>query len=217
MIKAILQQYIKTKSLRSTIKFFSLNYCCKHIKRDKDVFLFLYPRVHISFGKGSIVELHGCMTLGVPSISGSKRHSYLQMSDNSMICVNQRCTIMDDFDIQMQSNGKWVMDDFHSNVGLEISCGSSIAMKGDVTAGRHVRIKDFNGHHVSYSDYPFSAPIVIEKHVWLCTGSSVNPGVTIASGVVVADNSNVINSVGPCSFVQGNPAVTVENNITFQI
>ena len=83
--------------------------------------------------------------------------------------------------------------------------------------GRHVRIKDFNGHLVSSEVYPFKAPIKIENHVWICTGSTINPGCVIGSGSVISDNSNVINDVPQNVLVQGNPAKIIDYNIKFKI
>ena len=100
---------------------------------------------------------------------------------------------------------------------MEISCGSQIRLVGDVSAGRHVRLKDFNGHEVSYSGYPRSKPIIIEDHVWICTGASINPGVHIQSGSVIADNANVTTNVPARAFVQGNPAEVITDEITFKM
>ena len=120
-------------------------------------------------------------------------------------------------DIQIHKNGNLTVDDFHSNIGLEISCGEQIRLVGDVTAGRHVRLKDYNGHEVSYERYPRSNPIVIEDHVWICTSASINPGVHIQSGSVIADNANVITNIPAKAFVQGNPAVVIADGITFKM
>jgi len=52
----------------------------------------------------------------------------------------------------------------------------------------------------------FAKPITIEDYVWLCTRSTVLPGVTIGYGAVVAAGAVVTKSVEPYSIVAGVPA-----------
>lgn len=203
-------------NLPSIWRFIKLNFFSEHV-RAQGGFLILYPKADIVFKPNSVIELHGNMTVGIPTIKHSKVRSIIVMNENSRICVNIKCDIMEGCDIQMQNHGILSVDNFHSNIDLEVSCGNQIRMVGDITAGRHVRIKDFNGHEVSYSGYPLSKSVIIENHVWLCTGATINPGVVIGHGSVIADNSDVSVSVPPCSFVKGNPGVVVESNITFNI
>ena len=157
------------------------------------------------------------MLIGIPAVKGSKTSSRLVMQNSSCIEVKKRLELLEGCDIQMQKRGRLTVGQFHSNIGLEISCGSTINIQEEVIAGRHVRIKDFNGHIVSYEGYPVSAPVTIGNHTWLCTGCTINPGVTVGEGAVIADNSNVINDISPYSFNQGNPSVKVVDNVTFKI
>jgi len=199
------------------LKNIKYNYFSKNIVRLNNVHLYIYPNVIVDLSKTATITLNGNMFLGQPSIKNNKQVSKLIMRENSHIGVNKKCELSDGFDIQIQSNGCWIMDNFHSNIDLEVSCGFTITIQGTVTAGRHVRIKDFNGHKVNLEGYPFKAPIIIEDHVWLCTGSTINPGVTICSGSVIADNSNVISDVSCNTFNQGNPSKVIEDNIKFEI
>lgn len=165
----------------------------------------------------SVIELHGNLCIGGSSVRGSKVLSRLIVGDYGRFCVNKKCDILECCDIQIHKGGIFTVDDFHSNIDLEVSCGNQIRLVGDVSAGRHVRLKDYNGHTVSYEKYPISKAIVIENHVWLCTGATVNPGVHIESGCVIADNSNVTDNMPANSFVQGNPAKVVAGSITFKM
>lgn len=49
-------------------------------------------------------------------------------------------------------------------------------------------------------------PITIDNNVWIATGSSVLPGVTIGEGAVIAASSVVVKDVEPWTVVGGNPA-----------
>lgn len=180
-------------------------------------FILIYPHCTIEIQKGAKIELKAPLTLGLPTIKGSTRESRLLMRKNALFVVNGPVEFSDGFDIQIQKEGKLILDKFHSNTDLEISCGATIQTNGEVFCGRHVRLKDFNGHHVSSALYPKQAPIIIENHVWICTGSTINPGCVIGSGSVIGDNSNVINDVPRNVLVQGNPAKIIDNNIDFKI
>ena len=197
-------------------KFIYYNFFSKNVRRYSGFFI---PdrNVQIMFSDTAVLELHGNLHLGIPSIPGSHVISKLVIRENGRFCVNKKCDIMEGCDIQIHKYGIFTVDDFHSNIDLEVSCGEQIRLVGDVSAGRHVRLKDFNGHEVSYSGYPLSKPIVVEDHVWICTGASINPGVHIQSGSVIADNANVTSNIPAKSFVQGNPAAVVESDITFKM
>lgn len=203
-------------NLIMVLKFIYYNFLSKNVRRYGGFFL-PYKNVSISLDDTAVLELHGTLKLGVPTIPGSKTKSKLVIRENGRLCVNKKCDIMEGCDIQIHKNGIFTVDDFHSNIDLEVSCGEQIRLVGDVSAGRHVRLKDFNGHEVSYSGYPLSKPIAVEDHVWICTGASINPGVHIQSGSVIADNANVTSNIPAKSFVQGNPAAVVETDITFKM
>ena len=215
----LLIQFIRISRYSPTViwKNIYYNFISKNIIRDNNSYIYIFPHVIIQLSKESRIILKGTLHLGIPSIRNNKQVSKLLMNGNSEIIINNKCELLDGFDIQIHNNGTFQVENFHSNVNLEVSCGNSIRLEGEVTAGRHVHLKDFNGHFVSYDNYPISSPIRVENHVWLCTGCTISPGVTIHSGSVISDNSNVINDIPSDSFCQGNPASIVKNNIKFNI
>ena len=80
--------------------------------------------------------------------------------------------------------------------------------------GINVSIRDWNGPHVILSSsYRHHAPVHIEDHVWLCTGCTIMPGVTVGEGSVVAANSTVTKDVPPRSLVAGSPAKVIKTDI----
>ena len=203
-------------SISPTIRFVYLNFISNRIIRQGG-YLYVYPNTLLHINKGAQIVLYGDMLVGIPAIKGSKTNSRLVMQTSSCIEVKKRFELLEGCDIQMQKGGHLTVGLFHSNIGLEISCGSTITIQEEVIAGRHVRIKDFNGHEVSYDGYPVSAPITICNHTWLCTGCTINPGVIVGEGSVIADNSNVISDTSPHSFNQGNPSAMIVDNVTFKI
>lgn len=216
-LKNIIQAFrLFNYSLYATVRFIKINFFQKNIHR-KDGFLFVYPRVNWQIHKSANVEILCNSYIGIPKVKASKTCSFFVMKEDSKLLIKRKCELAEGCDVQIHKHGKLLIDSFHSNVNLEISCGKCITIGDDVTAGRHVSIKDFNGHRVSYKGYPISAPVSIGNHVWLCTGCSITPGVTIGNGAVIADNANVISDIEPATFNQGNPSKKIKSNIFFSI
>lgn len=116
--------------------------------------------------------------------------------------------------IEIINGGKLVMGDGGANVGLFIMCAKEITIGNGVRIGRNVSIRDWNGPHVIINEhYKNHAPVHIENNVWLCSGCSVMPGVTIGEGSVVAANATVMSDVPPKSLVAGTPAKVIKSNI----
>ena len=116
--------------------------------------------------------------------------------------------------IEIVNGGKLSLGQGAANVGLTIMCAKEVTIGNGVRIGRNVSIRDWNGPHVIVSDtYVNHAPVKIEDHVWLCTGCSIMPGVTIGEGSVVATNAVVTKDVPPRSLVAGTPARVIKSNI----
>ena len=116
--------------------------------------------------------------------------------------------------IEIVNRGRLVIGQGAANVGLTIMCAKEITIGNGVRIGRNVSIRDWNGPHVIINDhYQNHAPVHIGDHVWLCTGCTIMPGVTIGEGSVVAANATVTKDVPPRSFVGGSPAKIIKENI----
>lgn len=116
--------------------------------------------------------------------------------------------------IEIVNKGRLVIGQGAANVGLTIMCAKEITIGNGVRIGRNVSIRDWNGPHVIINDhYQNHAPVHIGDHVWLCTGCTIMPGVTIGEGSVVAANATVTKDVPPRSFVGGSPAKIIKENI----
>ena len=116
--------------------------------------------------------------------------------------------------IEIVNGGKLTIGQGAANVGLTIMCAKEITIGNGVRIGRNVSIRDWNGPHVIVNDrYVNHAPVHIEDHVWLCTGCSIMPGVTIGEGSVVAANALVTSNIPPHSLVGGSPAKVIKSDI----
>lgn len=200
-------------------QFFYLNFFSKHIKTDVKNCGVLIPSTYcvFQFEKNAEIELHGKMIIGPSRVKYSKRESRLLMKENSKIIVNSSCYIQEGADIEIHKNGKWIMDEFHSNFNLEISCGELIEMHGYVGCGRKVTIRDYNGHIIAKNGFQIANPIKIENHTWLCSGCTIMPGVHIQTGAVVSANAYVASNVPPYTLVAGKTAVIMAKDVKHKI
>ena len=116
--------------------------------------------------------------------------------------------------IEIINGGKLTIGQGAANVGLTIMCAKEVTIGNGVRIGRNVSIRDWNGPHVIINDhYRNHAPVHIGDHVWLCTGCTIMPGVTVGEGAVVAANSTVTKDVPPHSLVGGSPAKVIKENV----
>lgn len=116
--------------------------------------------------------------------------------------------------IEVVNGGKLTIGQGACNVGLTIMCAKEVTIGNGVRIGRNVSIRDWNGPHVIINDhYRNHAPVHIEDHVWLCSGCTIMPGVTVGEGSVVAANATVTRDVPPHSLVGGSPAKVLKENI----
>lgn len=116
--------------------------------------------------------------------------------------------------IEVVNGGTLTIGQGACNVGLTIMCAKEVTIGNGVRIGRNVSIRDWNGPHVIINDrYVNHAPVHIGDHVWLCTGCTIMPGVTIGEGSVVAANAIVTKNVPSYSLVAGSPAKIIKENI----
>lgn len=197
-------------------RFIKLNFFSSHVHRYHG-FFYPYPNLEIQWQKGAVIELYDSLHIGMPTSKGSKRKSRLIMGQNSRMKINGKTEILEECDLQILDNANFAVEKFHSNINLEVLCGYQIRLCGEVTAGRHVRIKDFNGHVTSVKMYPLKKAVIVEEHVWICSGATLNAGTYVRTGSIIMDNSNVWGIVPANSSVLGNPAKIIDTNVKFKI
>ncbi len=116
--------------------------------------------------------------------------------------------------IEVINGGRLTIGQGAANVNLTIMCAKEVTIGNGVRIGRNVSIRDWNGPHVILSStYHHHAPVHIEDRVWLCSGCTIMPGVTVGEGSVVAANSTVTKDVPPHSLVAGSPAKVIKSNV----
>ena len=116
--------------------------------------------------------------------------------------------------IEVVNGGHLTIGQGAANVGLTIMCAKEVTIGNGVRIGRNVSIRDWNGPHVIINDtYRNHAPVHIGDHVWLCSGCTVMPGVTIGDGAVVAANATVTRDVPAHALVGGSPAKVLKEDV----
>lgn len=92
----------------------------------------------------------------------------------------------------------------------EIKIGSGCAISW------YVCFMDTSSHRVGKKGEPLSmliAPVIIGDHVWIGCRASINKGVTVGEGAIIANNAVVTRDVPPGVMVGGNPARVIKENV----
>lgn len=209
-------------SLCSYKNFFKINYR-KNTERKKGEFMFtmpssvfdIHPTARIKIGKSFLYGNAPVKGLRIPTCLRMEEGTTLELHDGPLTRYGSGpYNLRYGAYIEVVNGGKLTIGQGATNVGLTIMCAKEVTIGNGVRIGRNVSIRDWNGSHVIINDsYTNHSPVRIENHVWLCTGCSIMPGVTIGEGSVIAANSTVTKSVPPYSLVAGSPAKVIKSNI----
>lgn len=209
----------------SYIKFIWLNFVRRntYVNFSNSEFIYTMPNSVFDIHPSAIIKVSYGFIFGNNPIRGMKMPTCLRMEANtSLIIHNGPLTRYGKMPynlrygayIEVVNGGTLTIGQGAANVGLTIMCAESITIGNGVRIGRNVSIRDWNGPHVIINDsYQNSGPVVIEDHVWICTGASIMPGVTIGKGAVVASNAVVTKNVAPRTLVVGSPAKVIKEDI----
>jgi acetyltransferase-like isoleucine patch superfamily enzyme len=84
--------------------------------------------------------------------------------------------------------------------------GAALLLGDFVDVAPYVRIWTMD-HDPNSPDHAARArPVIIEDYVWLCSGATILPGVTLGRGCIVAAGAVVTRDVAPLTIVAGVPA-----------
>lgn len=223
-IKNLLKPIIKawhfsSGNLGVFFKFFILNLCNKHIKINWKTDGLIYPTPYsiIELHKGSILELHGPLIVGNKKLRNSREETRLLLEANAKMVVEERFNLMYGSDVEVFKNAELRIGNCGTNYHCTIICGKKIELRGRVSLGRDVSIRDTNAHIIAMDGYKVLRPVIIENHTWLCSGATICPGVKVKEGAIVGACSYVVQNVPAHSLVSGHPAKVVANNIAWKL
>ena len=200
-------------------RFLYLNFFCKHIKTDwaNNGFIYPTPNSIIELHTGAELELHGPLILGVKRFRKSKEETRLLLENNARMLVLERFCLGYGSSVEVFANAYLSIGNCGTNYNTTIICGKKIELRGRVSLGRDVSIRDTNAHIIAIEGYKVLRPVIIENHTWLCSGAVICPGVKIKEGAVVGACSYVIQNVPAHSLVSGHPAKVVMKDIAWKL
>ena len=175
----------------------------------------IHPSAKILTSKGILFGNNPVKGLKMPTALRMEANTTLEIHDGPLTRYGKGAyNLRYGAYIEVVNGGKLTIGQGAANVNLTIMCAKEVTIGNGVRIGRNVSIRDWNGPHVILSSsYRNHAPVHIEDHVWLCTGCTIMPGVTVGEGSVVAANSTVTKDVPPRSLVAGSPAKVIKTNI----
>ena len=218
--KMLLRPFVRACQRRVNLfRFVYYNLFCKNVKTDwlNEGVLYPYSKTVIEFQKGSVLELHGPFELGKKKVLRSKLETRLLLETNAKMIVNESARIMYGSDVEVFKNAELIIDELGTNINFTLVCGKKIELKGHVSAGRDVDIRDTNAHLIAIDGYKILRPVLIENHVWLCSNVHVCPGVKIRAGSVVAANTVVQQNVPAHCLYGGSPAKMIQEKIAWKL
>lgn len=122
--------------------------------------------------------------------------------------------------------------DVHAPRQISVGANSVIGRRclldgrGGLEIGRNVNVSSYTllitaSHDVRSANFAgYTMPIKIEDRVWIATGATILPGVTLGSGSVVAAGAVVTSNVEPRAVVGGVPARKIgerPNNLDYEL
>lgn len=201
------------------LRFFYLNFFSGKVKHEWMNNGLLYPTPYsvIELQKGACLELHGPLIVGLKKMKKSHLETRLLVEENGKVIVNEYFRFLYGSDVEIFRNAVLTVDHCGTNLNFNLICGHKIDLKGRVAVGRDVNIRDTNAHLIAIEGYKVTRPVIIENHTWLCSGSTICPGVKVKEGAIVGACSYVIQNVPAHSLVSGHPAKVVIEDIAWKI
>lgn len=196
-------------NLKAYLKFIKLNYHTPSIKTcpERNGFVYVSPASAFKLVDGFSIELNGPFYIGTRRIKESRQETRLRMEKGSKIIVHDACTFGAGSNVEIYKNAVLEVGQLNSNAELTIVCGDHITIGSPCNMARNSTVRDTSGHLLATPGYKMTKPVVIGNHTWICTESTVMPGVTVGDGSIVGACSYVTKKVPPFTMVQGNPAV----------
>lgn len=221
--KVLSYKYLYGFSIKAYVNFIRINFLRKNTIRSKKELLHTLPSSTFDIHPTAIINIKKTFLYGSAPVKGMRIPTCLKMAADTTLEIHDGpLTRYGDCPynlrygayIEIINRGKLTIGQGAANVGLTIMCAKEITIGDGVRIGRNVSIRDWNGPHVIVNNsYVNHAPVHIKDHVWLCTGCTIMPGVTIGEGSVVAANAVVTKSVPPRSLVAGSPAKVIRTDI----
>ena len=195
------------------ISFVKYNFLNRNVIRDKGKYLIPFRGTCVNIEKNGSIILHSNLILNALKHKGSRDQTFLHIYPDGKLIVNGRVRFAATSSVDILPGGTIELGELDSNYGTVIVCANKISIDDGAEFGRNVIIYDSNFHPTKLNKATFGRPLIIERHVWLCTGVCVTKGLTIGEGSICSINSSITKNVKPRSMVMGNPAKCVMEDV----
>lgn len=163
--------------------------------------------------KQAFFEIKEALIINKPWVGLRNRYALVEIERNARIVADR--FIFRSCDIQVTANATLNLGAGSTmNDGGRIVCSESITIGKNTLIAHNVTIRDNDSHTIVGK--PFSAPVTIGDHVWICDGVTVLKGVTIGDGAIVGAGSVVTKDVPPRCLAVGNPARVVRSDVEWE-
>lgn len=204
---------IKTLVQCNIALFIYYNFMCKRVVRNRNKFVFPFYGSRIQLDKDAKLIINDNLFLNSPRHKHSNEQCYLKILRGGCFEVDGVCKLAANNTIEVNYDATLKMGKTNSNYGTTIICGNRIEIGNGVGFGRNVMIYDNNFHATGLNKNIKLKPLIIEDHVWLCTGVTIVKGLKIEKDAVCSINSTITRNVKSKNMVAGNPAKVVMTNI----
>ena len=212
-IYSFIKLFITTTRLHPIpiFKFIWYNFLFKGISTDRhnNGFIFIAPYSALKIEKGAFLELHGPLIVGVKRIGRSRLETRLWMQKGSKLLIHKYGMFGYGSNVEIYKNALLEIGYLFSNSGMTIICGKHITIGNPVNIAKGCTVRDTNGHLVAVTGYKMAREVIIGNHCWICSDTTVMPGVKIGDGAIVGACSFVTKSIPSFTLVQGNPTSVV--------
>ena len=147
----------------------------------------------------------------------------------SLYVASDASLAVDSFDvysgcrINVNSGARLTLGSGYMNHDCVIDCFDSITIGRHVVISERVVMRDSDNHAVcaldesnnSIDKRDYTAPIVVEDHVWIGMNVTILRGVTIGEGSIIAAGSVVTKDVPPHCMAAGVPARVIKTEVTW--
>ena len=201
------QCLIETSQLKikPICQFFYYNFFSKNVITDKkhNGYVYFTPYCSLQIEKDAIIEVHGPLIIGRKRVKCSKQDTRLWMQPGAKILVHEGASFGYGSTIEIYKGALLEIGSLSSNSEIVVICGKYIKLGSSVNIARGCTIRDTNGHFVSVTGYKMMRAVKLGNHVWICSNSTIMPGVTIEDGAIVGACSFITKKVPAFTMVQG--------------
>jgi acetyltransferase-like isoleucine patch superfamily enzyme len=194
MIHKIIQ-YISLFKQINVVRFLYLNFICKSVVRLDNSKIIPYKNAVLDLSRDSIIYLSGGdIEVGCDLMNKSKTETRIRMREGAIWCSVGGCKISYGSTIEVLSDAVLECGYFTMNSNSTMIVAEKVSFGEDVMIGRNVVIYDSDYHQIVNNQgqvMNYSAPVVIESHVWLATNVMILKGTIVGMGSVIGANVTV--------------------------